>query len=224
MPIIKQMSLFDIQELLEMESSRRFDAIFATFDVQPIFQLFFKRSLRGAPRELNYGAMIQSLIIRIVERIPTIKDLIKRLVNDPLFRLDCGFLVSDVVPSEASYSRMIEVISQSDVLDVMQDTLIQVAMTEGFLKDEHLAIDATHFESRDAAKPSEKKEPASPKKRENQKKNETLGLRNKQKSKPISPLMKKKSRTNSTHCGKMPPSNRIGASKKNSDGKNTFWF
>lgn len=76
-----------------------------------------------------------------------------------------GFLVSDVVPSEASYSRIIDVISQSDVLDVMQDSLIQIAFREGFLEDEHLAIDATHFESRDAAKPSEKKEPASPKKR-----------------------------------------------------------
>ena len=127
MTIVKQMSLFDIQELLEMESSRRFDTIFATFDVQPIFQLFSKKTLRGA----HYGAMIQSLIIRIVERIPTIKDLIKRLVNDPLFLLDCGFLVSDVVPSEASYSRMIDVISQSDVLDVMQDTLIQIAFREG---------------------------------------------------------------------------------------------
>lgn len=69
------------------------------------------------------------------------------MVNDPLFRLDCGFLVSDVVPSEGSYSRMIDVISQSDVLDVMQDTLIQIAFREGFLDDEHLAIDATHFES-----------------------------------------------------------------------------
>lgn len=29
--------------------------------------------MHGAPRELNYGAMIQSLIIRIVERIPTVK-------------------------------------------------------------------------------------------------------------------------------------------------------
>jgi len=47
----------------------------------------------------------------------------------------------------------------------MQDSLIQTAFIEGFLSDEHLAIDATHFESRDAPKPSEKKEPAPPKKR-----------------------------------------------------------
>ena len=43
MTIVKQMSLFDIQELMEMECSRRFDTIFATFDVQPIFLLFSKR-------------------------------------------------------------------------------------------------------------------------------------------------------------------------------------
>ena len=33
MIIVKQMSLFDIQQLLDMQSSRRFDTIFATIDV-----------------------------------------------------------------------------------------------------------------------------------------------------------------------------------------------
>ena len=64
---------------MEMESSRRFDAILTIFALQPIFQLFCKKTLYSAPRELNYGAMIQSFVIRIVERIPTIKDLVKRL-------------------------------------------------------------------------------------------------------------------------------------------------
>ncbi|MFB7159974.1 transposase [Lysinibacillus sp. NPDC056232] len=229
MTIVKQMSLFDIQELLEMESSRRFDAIFATFDVQPIFQLFLKRTLRGAPRELNYGTMIQSLIIRIVERIPTIKDLIKRLVNDPLFRLDCGFLVSDVVPSEASYSRMIDVISQSDVLDYMQDTLIETAFIEGFLCDEHLAIDATHFESRDAAKPSEKKEPAPPKKRGRKSKEEREDWLTKQAEIEANQSTYEKEirhqlDTPLETLWQDAPIEPNWGIKKNSDGKNTFWF
>ncbi|KOS63744.1 IS1182 family transposase, partial [Lysinibacillus sp. FJAT-14222] len=229
MTIVKQMSLFDIQELLEMESSRRFDTIFATFDVQPIFQLFSKKTLRGAPRELNYGAMIQSLIIRIVERIPTIKDLIKRLVNDPLFRLDCGFLVSDVVPSEASYSRMIDVISQSDVLDHMQDTLIQTAFIEGFLCDEHLAIDATHFESRDAAKPSEKKEPAPPKKRGRKSKEErnawlTEQAEIKANQSTYEKEIKDQLDTPLETLWQDVPIEPNWGIKKNSDGKNTFWF
>lgn len=229
MTIVKQMSLFDIQELLKMESSRRFDAIFATFDVQPIFQLFLKRTLRGAPRELNYGAMIQSLIIRIVERIPTIKDLNKRLVNDPLFRLDCGFLVSDVVPSEASYSRMIDVISQSDVLDVMQDTLIQIAFREGFLDDEHLAIDATHFESRDAAKPTEKKEPAPPKKRGRKSKEEREDWLAKQveieaNRSTYEKEIRHQLDTPMVTLWQDAPIEPNWGIKKNSDGKNTFWF
>lgn len=111
MTIVKQMRLFDIHELMEIESSHRFDATFPTFDLQPIFQLFSKRTMRGALREINYGAIIQSLIIRIVEHIPTVKDLIKRLKNDFIFGLDCGFLLPDSVPSEASYSRMVDVIS-----------------------------------------------------------------------------------------------------------------
>lgn len=54
----------------------------------------------------------------------------------------------------------------------MQDVLIQAALTEGFLCDEHISIDATHFEARDAAKPAEKKEIAPPQKRGRQTKEE----------------------------------------------------
>lgn len=229
MTIIKQISLFDIQQLFEMESSHRFEAIFSTFDVQPIFHLFSKKTLRGAPRECNYGAMIQSLIIRIVERIPTVKDLIKRLVNDPLFRLDCGFLVSDSVPSEASYSRMIGVISQSDVLDNMQDELIQTAFLEGFLCDEHLAFDATHFEARDASKPSEKKEAKPPKKRGRKTKEEQAAwLAEQAEIEANLTTYEKKleaqlSISAETLWQDIPIEPKWGI-KKNSDGKNTFWY
>jgi len=227
--IVKQISLFDIQQLLEMQSSRRFDTIFDMINVQPIFELFSKKTLRGAPRELNYAAMIQSLIIRIVERIPTIKDLVKRLANDPLFNLDCGFLVSDVVPSEASYSRMIDVISQSDVMDTMHDVLIQTAFTEGFLCDEHIAIDATHFESRDASKPSEKKEKVPPKKRGRKTKEEQAAYLAEQAAIEANLTTYEKTLEAQllipveTLWQDVPIEPHWGI-KKNSDGKNTFWY
>lgn len=228
MTIVKQISLFDIQELFEMESSHRFDAIFATFDVQPIFQLFSKKTLRGAPRACNYGAMIQSLMVRIVERIPTIKDLVKRLVNDPLFRLDCGFLVSDSVPSEASYSRMIDIISQADIIDSMQDQLVLLAFNEGFLDDLHIAHDATHFEARDAAKPSKKKE-TTPKKRGRKSKEEREAWLAEQ-AEIEANLTTYEKKLNAqltiptaTLCQDIPIEPHWGV-KKNSDGKNTFWY
>lgn len=37
-----------------------------------------KKSWLGAPTELNYAAMINSLVTWIVERIASLKDLIKR--------------------------------------------------------------------------------------------------------------------------------------------------
>lgn len=228
MTIVKQMSLFDIRELLKMESSRRFDAILATFDVQPIFQLFRKKTMRGAPRELNYGAMIQSLMIRIVERIPTVKDLVNRLTHDFVFRLDCGFLVSDTVPSEASYSRMVDVISQSDVLDRMHDELIQAAFTEGFLEEEHLSFDATHFEARDAAKPAEKKE-TQPKKRGRKSKEERAAwLAEQVELEANQTTFEKKLEAQltiplTTLWQDIPIEPKWGI-KKNSDGKNTFWY
>ena len=229
MTIVKQISLFDIHQLLEMESSHRFDAIFSTIDIQPIFQLFSKKTMKGAPRELNYGAMIQSLIARIVERIPTIKDLVKRLVHDPLFRLDCGFLVSDVVPSEASYSRMMQVISDSEVVDESNDTLIQLAISEGFLDDEHVGFDATHFESRDAAKPTEKKEPKAPKKRGRKSKAEREAWLVEEAEKASNLRTYEKELKEQVDIPlevlwKDTPLEPNWGVKKNSDGKNVFWY
>jgi transposase len=71
---------------------------FFTIDMDSAIWAVSKKVWRGAPTELNYAAMIYSLVARLVERIPTIKDLIKRLKNDIIFRLECGFLISDEVP------------------------------------------------------------------------------------------------------------------------------
>lgn len=109
--------------------------------------------------------MIYSLVARITERIPTIKDLVQRLKHDYIFRLDCGFLLSDAIPSEASYSRMITKISETNVLEQVQETILHQAISEGFINDHTLAIDATHIESRDRASSKEEKLEKKPKKR-----------------------------------------------------------
>lgn len=228
MTIVKQMRLFDIHELMEMESSRRFDAILATFDLQPILQLFRKTTMYGAPRELNYGAMVQSLVIRIVERIPTVKDLVKRLKYDILFRLDCGFLLSDCIPAEASYSRMVSVISGSDAFVQMNDKVIQIAFTEGFLTDEHITEDATHFEARDAAKPTEKTEKTPKKRGRKSKEAREAWLLEQAEIEANQSTYEKKIETQlavptATLLQEMPIEPQWGV-KKNSDGKNTFWF
>jgi transposase len=108
MSIIRQGSLFGIQDLFDLEPTQRFEAIFSTIDLDFAVSAVPKKSWLGAPTELIYAAMVCSLVARLIERIPTVKDLVKRLKQDYIFRLECGFLVSDQIPSEASYSRLVE--------------------------------------------------------------------------------------------------------------------
>src|SRR5699024_12598806 len=107
MTIIRQPSLFGIQEVYDMEPTQKYDTIIATINLEKIYHAVTKNSRLGAPEELNYPAMIISFVVRYVKRIPTIKDLIKRLNDYIAFKLFCGFLVSDAVLSVASYSRLV---------------------------------------------------------------------------------------------------------------------
>ncbi|OEH92469.1 IS5/IS1182 family transposase, partial [Bacillus solimangrovi] len=141
------------------------EAIFSEIDIDPLIYAVSKKSIYGAPTSLNYPAMIYGCIARIHEGIPTIKKLVQRLKNDLIFRLDCGFLLSDNVPSESSFSRLIHLLSKSNAIEKSQNTLVRQAIQEGFIKDDMAAVDVTHFEARDRAKASEKKEPIEPKKR-----------------------------------------------------------
>lgn len=57
------------------------------------------------------------VFIRYMERIPTIKDLIKRFNDDIAFNPNCGFLVSDDIPPKASYSQLLIKLSESNILE-----------------------------------------------------------------------------------------------------------
>ncbi|MET1014392.1 MAG: IS1182 family transposase [Paenisporosarcina sp.] len=229
MPIIRQGSLFDLQDLFDLEPTQRYDAVISAIDLDLIFQEVNKKSRFGAPVELNYAAMIISMVVRIIERIPTIKDLIKRLNRDFLFKLDCGFLVSDKTPSESAYSRLLTKLSESDVLEKAQSTLLHQAISEGFITDDTVAIDATHFEACDKAPLKEEQPQAEPKKRGRKSKIEreqwlieqaereaTLSIFEKRIADQLTvPLIELRS--------KVPQSPQWGI-KKNSEGKNVFWY
>src|SRR5699024_5030233 len=144
----------------------------SAINMDAIYYEISKKSRFGAPTELNYPAMIISVFIRYVERIPTIKDLIKRLNDDVAFKLDCGFLVSDNIPSEASYSRLLTKLTESNILEKVQEQLIVQAIAEGFIIDDTVAIDETHFEDRDQEPSKQEKPKPKPKKRRSKSKKE----------------------------------------------------
>jgi len=229
MSIIRQGSLFDLQDLFNLEPTHRYDAILSAIDLDAIHYKVSKKSWLGAPTELNYGAMINAIFIRIIERIPTIKDLVRRLNEDFIFKLNCGFLVSDRIPSEASFSRLITKLAESNVLEAVKETLINMAISEGFITDEAVAIDATHFEARDQAPPKEEKPKAEPKKRGRKTKAERKQWLMEQAERETNlPLFEKKIEAQLDVSldelrAHIPQDPQWGV-KKNSEGKNVFWY
>jgi transposase len=229
MSIIRQGSLFDMQDLYEMEPSKRFEAVFETLHIEPLLFAVNKKSIYGAPTELNYPAMIYALVVRILERIPTIKDLIKRLTQDFMFRLDCGFLFSDRIPSEASFSRFTTKLSESNALESVQEALLLQAIQEGFIHDVAVAIDATHFESRDRSTPQVKKTTREPKKRGRKPKTEQEAFKLEVQEKESQQSIYEKKIEDQLPIplealrAEVPLEPNWGI-KKNSEGKNTFWF
>ena len=229
MTIIRQSSLFSIQELYDMEPTQKYNAIISAINMDAIYYEISKKSRFGAPTELNYPAMIISVFIRYVERIPTIKDLIKRLNDDVAFKLDCGFLVSDNIPSEASYSRLLTKLTESNILEKVQEQLIVQAIAEGFIIDDTVAIDATHFEARDQAPSKQEKPKPKPKKRGRKSKKERDKWLKEQADKEANlPLYEKKIEAQldvslSDLRAEVPHDPKWGV-KKNSGGKNEFWF
>jgi len=230
---IRQESLFSLEEILEMSPRESYPLLFDQLDISPLLRAVSKKAILGAPTRLNYSAMIYSLFIRVIERIPTIKDLRKRLKNSLEFRFDCGFTMADSVPSEASYTRMIQKIHASSALVNIQNEMVSQAFQEGFIEGDVVAIDATHIEARDRFPEKKRDEEApikpSPKKRGRKFKAEReKWLKEQLEREENQPLFQKKIEAQlpldfTTIEQQIPQVPRWGI-KKNSKGKNVFWF
>lgn len=146
---IRQQELFSLEELLEMSPKDTYALFFETLDITPFLRVVSKKSFYGKPTELNYAAMLASLFVWMMERIPTIKDLIKRLARSVEFSMQCGFTGSDRIPSESSYSRMIRKLQGSAVFQETHNDLVRHAFQEGFIDVAVVAMDAIPIEARD---------------------------------------------------------------------------
>lgn len=137
-------------------------------------------------------------------------------------------MISDRVPSEAAFSRLITKLEEHDTLQKSNESILFTAFHEGFIEDDTLAIDATHVKAHEQAPPSEKKVNPEPKKRgrkskdereqwlkEQQERNGNLTLYEKdiEAQLDVSLLELRKEMLIHPQWG----------IKKNSEGKNVFW-
>ncbi|NQX71430.1 transposase [Paenibacillus alba] len=142
---IQQEELFSFEQLMEMADELKFSAILNHLPIESILHAVNKKSVRGRPESLNTRAMIYSLIIGTVQHILFTKDLVHRLKTSSTFRKLCRFTDSDRLPSEAAYSRLITKLEQTGALQLVQNLLVDKAITHGFLTGEVLALDSSHL-------------------------------------------------------------------------------
>ncbi len=140
-----------------------------------------------------------------------------------------GSLFLTTPPSEAAYSRLLKKLSESSVLEKAQEKVVLQAIAEGFISDETVAIDSTHFEARDQAPPKEEKTKSESKKRGRKSKEEhDQWLVEQAEREANRPLYEKKIEAQldvPLHVlrDEVPKHPKWGV-KKNSEGKNVFWY
>lgn len=198
MSIVLQPTLFDIDYLLELDVNERYTEIFSPINFGPILRLFQKDSEVGAPITVNYEACFRAIVVRYIEGIDTMKALVRRLKDDLKFKLSVGFLYSQQVPSEATFSRIFQVLSQ-DVysMTVLNEALLHAINDEFAIFEEDIAIDATAIEGH-----------SKPKKTTNPQIDSTIDQRNMSTAAILDSL----------------PVYPSWSGKKNSQGKTTYWF
>lgn len=132
-----------------MRPEDKYNQIFEHLDLVPLLQALHKPSGRGRKEDLNYPAMIYSLVIAKMEGIEFVSSIVRRLRTSEEFRIQCRFTGSDRTPSEASYSRLISALKHTDLLEKAMDRLVSQACAEGFVTGTYVAVDSSAVEAWD---------------------------------------------------------------------------
>ncbi|SHH47945.1 transposase [Virgibacillus chiguensis] len=118
---------------------------------------------------------------------------------------------------------------ECDILETEKENVVFQAIEEGFITDDTAATDACHFEARDQAPPKEEKSNPEPKKRGRKSKEEReQWLKDEAEKEANLPLYEKKIEEQLDALlaelrNEIPQDPKWGV-KKNSEGKNVFWF
>ncbi len=92
----------------------------------------------------DMGPFLRAFVLQVLYRIPTVRDLIKRLESDANSRMICGLMA---VPSEASFSRRFAIFSETHIAE-----RIHASLAKAHLKDEivlHISRDSMAIHARE---------------------------------------------------------------------------
>ena len=126
---------------------------FEEINVSKLANAIRKPDNSKGPKGYEPKNLIYSLIAMQVEKIQSTKDLVAKLNKDPVLRYCCDFKVLGRVPSESTFSRFLNKLSDSEELEQLFHELVIAAKEISIINGEHISIDSTKLNSYEAAKP-----------------------------------------------------------------------
>lgn len=145
--------MFSFNEILKFQKKTQLELILSHLDFSKIAYALDKKSDFRGPKGYYAADLISALIAMQIEKIPTIKALVKRLNENPVLRYNCGFDVIGNVPSESTFSRFMNKLSASDELYSLFKEIVISAKQKGLIDGNNVSIDSSKLSSYEAAAP-----------------------------------------------------------------------
>jgi IS5 family transposase len=146
---IRQLGMFSFEETLKFDPNDRLLLVLDSVDFEPVITILDKKRGNGRNDYPN-RTMLQCLIGGIVNRSPSIRQLIEELRKNPGFRYLCGIDNAARIPTESAFSRFLSNLIESDALLAMEKVFQQLVTELSKLLPDYGqtgALDATHLEA-----------------------------------------------------------------------------
>lgn len=153
--IIRYNPLFSFDVLMQYQPKTRLAMMFESIDLHPFLSALPAKSSRG-PKGYSKGALIKAILAMRLNSICTVTSLVERLTTDLQFRYDCGFSITQPVPSLATFSRFYQKITETDSLQKLFSALVDTAMVDGLMSGEVVAIDASAIKAYEKSVPKKR--------------------------------------------------------------------
>ncbi|GAB4262399.1 transposase [Thermincola ferriacetica] len=149
---ILQETLFSFEEWLKIESGNRLPLFFSALNLEPYAKELKSESPRGADG-YDRQAVLRALLAAPLEKISTFTMLRKRLESDIRFRYQCGFRLTQRVPSISTFSRVFSKITELNLAEQLFYDLVQQCRDEGIVIGDNIAIDSTAINAYEEKQP-----------------------------------------------------------------------
>jgi len=156
MDTIRQMMLFSFEDLYKMQTETRLELALKELNIPSGLGNLFKASNERGPKGYSPKSMLYAIFAMRIEGIPNISALVRRLKSDLGFRYACGFEVLGKTPSVSCFSRFLQKIESTGILQDMFHEAVEDAREVELLSLEAVAIDATAIDAFEAPAPKAK--------------------------------------------------------------------